>query len=366
MTVPAEHPTVDRLRALGAQLPSGALALVGDPHDIRWLTGLQSSNAMVVVGADDASIITDFRYRSAAEPIAEAAGIELVIDADLITRAAEIAKHVGAAAVLVASDRTTLADDAKLSAALADTGIERVSGPRLVSAMRAVKSPTEIQAIAAAQALADEAFREVVLDRGITGLTEQEVALALEIAMRSRGAEAVSFEPIVAAGSHGALPHAHPRNVKIPKDELVVIDWGAQLDGYCSDCTRTVATGEIDDHRRTVHEIVRAAQVAALAEITAGNECKGVDGVARALIAGEGYGEQFGHGLGHGVGLEVHEGPTLSPRGKGILQVGNIVTVEPGIYLPGEFGVRVEELVAVTAGEPVILTSLPREALVVG
>lgn len=359
-----EHPIVERLSALQSRLPADALALVGDLTDVRWLTGLQASNAMVVVGATDASIITDFRYRSAAEPIAAAAGIELIVDADLLRRAAEIAVHAGVRAVLVAKDKTTLADDAKLAEHLGD--IERIPGPRIVGELRAVKTPAEIDAIAAAQELADDAFREVILDRGITGLTEREVALALEIAMRSRGAEAVAFDPIVAAGPHGALPHAHPRDVVIPKNELVVIDWGAQLDGYCSDCTRTVATGEVDERRHTVHEVVRAAQVAALAEITDGADCKGIDGVARALIAGEGFGDHFGHGLGHGVGLEVHEGPTLSPRGAGELRAGNVVTVEPGIYLPGQFGVRVEELVAVTAGEPRVLTGLPREALAVG
>lgn len=366
MTAAAEHPTADRLAALRARLPEGAVALIGDLVDVRWLTGLQASNALVAVGADAAALITDFRYRSAAESIATAGGLELVIDADLLGQGAAFARRVAATSLLVAKDRTTLADDAKLASALGDSGIERVAGARIVSALRAVKTPAEIAAIAAAQELADAAFTEVVLERGIVGLTEAQVALRLEVAMRSRGAEAVSFEPIVAAGAHGALPHAHPRPVEIPRDELVVIDWGAQLDGYCSDCTRTVATGAIDDHRRTVHETVRAAQVAALAEIRAGADCKGVDGVARALIDGEGFGEFFGHGLGHGVGLEVHEGPTLSPRGTGQLEAGNIVTVEPGIYLPGEFGVRVEELVVVTDAEPRVLTSLPREALVVG
>jgi Xaa-Pro aminopeptidase len=364
MTATSEHPTVDRLTALRARLPEGAVALIGDLVDVRWLTGLQASNALVAVSAERAWLITDFRYHAAASALTGDT-LELVIEADLLKAAAARATEIGASAVLLAKDRATLADDAKLAEHLG-TGIARIPGARIVSELRAIKTPQEIEAIAAAQALADEAFTEVVLERGITGLTEREVALALEIAMRARGAEAVSFEPIVAAGAHGALPHAHPRDVEIPKDELVVIDWGAQLDGYCSDCTRTVATGKVDEIRHTVHEIVRAAQVAALAEIRSGADCKGVDGVARALIAGEGYGEQFGHGLGHGVGLEVHEGPTLSPRGTGVLAAGHIVTVEPGIYLPGEFGVRVEELVVVTDGDPRILTSLPREPLQVG
>jgi Xaa-Pro aminopeptidase len=364
MTVRAEHPTIDRLTALRAHLPEGSVALVGDRTDVRWLTGLQSSNALVVVNAVRAWLITDFRYEAAAAQVAGDV-LEVVIGADLLGRAAGLVHEVQAETVLLAKDRVTLADDAKLAELLGDD-IARVAGGRVVSALRAVKTAAEIAAIASAQALADEAFKEVVLERGITGLTERDVALQLEISMRARGAEAVSFEPIVAFGAHGALPHAHPRAVEIPKNELVVIDWGAQLDGYCSDCTRTVATGTLDEPRRTVHEVVRAAQVAALAEIRVGADCRGVDGVARALIAGEGYGEQFGHGLGHGVGLEVHEGPNLSPRGTGELAAGNVVTVEPGIYLPGEFGVRVEELVVVTDAEPRILTSLPREPLHVG
>ncbi|MEH3053916.1 MAG: M24 family metallopeptidase [Patulibacter minatonensis] len=364
MTSAAEHPTALRLTALRAALPEGAVAIVGDLVDVRWLTGLAASNAAVAVSAEQAWLITDFRYQTVGAAAAKD-GLELVIEADLLKAAAERAVQVGATSVLVAKDRTTLADDAKLADALG--AIPRIPGARIISQLRAVKSPAEIEAIAAAQELADDAFREVILERGITGLTEREVALQLEIAMRSRGAQAVSFEPIVAAGAHGALPHANPRDVEIPKHELVVIDWGAQLDGYCSDCTRTVATGEIDERRRTVHETVRAAQVAALAEIRPGATGKDVDGVARALIAGEGFGDYFGHGLGHGVGLEVHEGPTLSPRATDApLVAGHIVTVEPGIYLPGEFGVRVEELVVVTDGEPRVLTGLPREAMHVG
>lgn len=360
------HPTVDRLTALREQLPEGAVALVGDLIDVRWLTGFESSNALAVVSAHRAWLITDFRYQSVAEEVVDGDMFEIVIDADLLGVAAAKAIAIDATTVLLARDRVTLAEDAKLAAALGETGITRTPGGRLIDGLRQVKTADEIAAIAAAQQLADEAFREVVLERGITGLTEREVALQLEIAMRARGAEGTSFAPIVAAGAHGALPHAHPRDVEIPKDELVVIDWGAQLDGYASDCTRTVATGRVDERRHTVHEIVRAAQVAALAEIRVGAPGKGVDGVARALIDGEGYGDYFGHGLGHGVGLEVHEGPTLSPRSKDELAAGNIVTVEPGIYLPGEFGVRVEELVVVTDGEPRILTGLPREPLVVG
>lgn len=358
------HPTEARLAALRAQLADGAVAYIGDLVDVRWLTGLDASNALVAVSAADAWLITDFRYRTVAAEVL-AGGLQLEITGDLLARAAELTLEAGATSVLLAAERVTLADDAKLAKALGDR-VRRIPGPRLLDALRAVKSAAEIEKIAASQQLADAAFDEVVLQRGLVGRTEREVALELEVAMRRAGAEGVSFAPIIAAGAHGALPHANPRDVKIPAGELVVIDWGAQLDGYCSDCTRTVATGPIDEPRQRVHALVRAAQDVALAAITAGADGRAIDALARTLITDAGHGEHFGHGLGHGVGLEVHESPTLSPRSTATLVAGHIVTVEPGIYLPGQFGVRVEELVAVTADGPRILTGLPREPLDVG
>ena len=360
----SSHPTQERLAALRAELPAGAAAFVSDLIDVRWLTGLQASNALVVVTEGSAWLVTDFRYRTAAGDVL-VDGLELRIASDLLGEAAEIVLSAGVGQVLLAKERITLAEDAKLADLLGDKA-ERVPSPRYVDALRAVKTGAEIEAIAAAQQLADAAFREAILERGLVGRTEQEVALDLEFTMRRLGAEAVSFDSIIAAGAHGALPHANPRDVVIPANELVVIDWGAQLDGYCSDCTRTVATGSLDEPRQRVHSIVRAAQDAALQLVVVGAHGKAVDAGARKVIEDAGHADHFGHGLGHGVGLEVHEGPNLSPRSQSTLVAGNIVTVEPGIYLPGEFGVRVEELVAVTPDGPRILTSLPREAAVVG
>ncbi len=362
-TSTAANPTQERLAALRDQLPSNSIAFVTDLIDVRWLTGLSASNALVAVTASAAWLVTDFRYLTAAGDVL-VDGLELVIASDLIGKAAGLAHEAEVGQVLLPKEKVTLAEDAKLADLLGDD-IKRVPSPRYIDALRAIKTPAEIEAIAAAQQLADAAFREAILERGIVGRTEQEVALDLEFTMRRMGAETVSFDSIIAAGAHGALPHANPRDVVIPKNELVVIDWGAQLDGYCSDCTRTVATGEVDEQRQQVHALVRAAQDVALAAITAGADGKTVDALARELIADAGHGDHFGHGLGHGVGLEVHEGPNLSPRSQSTLAAGNIVTVEPGVYLPGQFGVRVEELVVVTDGAPRILTSLPREAAVV-
>ena len=226
--------------------------------------------------------------------------------------------------------------------------------------MRTVKEPGEIERIRAASAIADEAFERLLGD-GLIGRTEREAALSLEVTMRELGAQRPSFETIIAAGPHGALPHAQPRDVAIEAGQLVVIDWGAELDGYCSDCTRTVATGELDDQGREIYALVRAAQLAGVEAVRAGSGGRDIDGVARGVIERGGHGERFGHGLGHGVGLEVHEAPRLSQRSEDRLQVGNVVTVEPGIYLPGALGVRIEDLVVVTEQGCEILTSVPKE-----
>jgi Xaa-Pro aminopeptidase len=235
-----------------------------------------------------------------------------------------------------------------------------------VQSLRAVKDAQEIAKIAAACKLADEAL-EAILQDGLVGRTEREIASSLEQRMRDLGAEDASFSSIVASGPHGALPHAEPREEKVAKDVLVTIDWGARYDGYCSDCTRTVATGEgISDHAREVYELVLAAQEAGLAAVKAGPSGKEVDAAARDVIEAGGHGEHFGHGLGHGVGLEIHEGPRLSRMAPNDpLVEGNIVTVEPGVYLPGELGVRIEDLVVVREGSQDVLTRLSKALTVV-
>ncbi len=202
---------------------------------------------------------------------------------------------------------------------------------------------------------------------GVVGRTEREVAIELELRMRRLGAEAPSFPSIVAAGAHGALPHAEPREQEIAKDVLLTIDWGALHEGYCSDCTRTYATGEgISARAREIYELVLSAQEQALAAVRAGPSGRELDGVARAVIERAGHGEHFGHGLGHGVGLEIHEGPRLSrTAGEEPLQAGNVVTVEPGVYLPGRLGVRIEDLVVVTEDGQEVLTSLSKALTVV-
>jgi Xaa-Pro aminopeptidase len=334
--------------------------------NVRWLCGFTGSNAAAVVGADGARVFaTDFRYLTvSAEQVP--GRWERVIHTDLLEALVErLPAAPGGAPLRLGFDdaQMSVREHARLAALVGD-GVELVPAGGLVEELRAVKDRHELERIRAAALLADGALTEV-LAAGLVGKTEREVALELEIRMRRLGAEGVSFPPIVAAGAHGALPHAEPRDVPIPAGTLVVIDWGAQLDGYASDCTRTYATGELGTRDADVYALVLRAQEASLAAVRAGMLGREVDAVARDVIDAAGHAEHFGHGLGHGVGLEVHEGPRLSKLGETALAPGMVVTVEPGVYVPGAVGVRIEDLVVVTDGEPDVLSTLPKGLQVV-
>jgi Xaa-Pro aminopeptidase len=243
-------------------------------------------------------------------------------------------------------------------------GVELSPAGGLVERERAVKEPEELERIAAAAALADEALTEV-LAGGLAGRDERDVALEIEAGMRRRGAEP-AFATIVASGLRGSLPHATPADEPIADGTLVTIDWGAQLDGYHSDCTRTYAAGEPTTPLRELYELVQRAQAAALDAVAPGPLGRDVDAVARELIREAGHGDDFGHGLGHGVGLEVHEAPRLATTGTEPLRAGNVVTVEPGVYVQGTGGVRIEDLVAVTAAGHRVLSGIPKDLTIVG
>jgi Xaa-Pro aminopeptidase len=339
------------------------LLLVTDLINVRWLTGFTGSNAAAVVGRDGVRrFVTDFRYLTqSAEQLDGRWGREIAVDL-----LAGVVKGLPAAGELrLAFDdaNVSVKDHTKLSGMLRD-GIALVPAAGIIEELRAVKDAGELDAIRAAARLADDALIEV-LERGLVGRTERDVAIDLELAMRRRGAAAAAFPPIVAAGEHGALPHAVPRDVPILAGTLVVIDWGAQLDGYASDCTRTYATGDVDPRDAEVYATVLRAQQAALAAVRPGPTGREVDAVARAIIDAAGHAEHFGHGLGHGVGLDVHEGPRLSKQGEVALAAGMVVTVEPGVYVPGAVGVRIEDLVIVTDDGAEVVSSLPKSLQVV-
>lgn len=363
---------LERLQAEIGRAQVDAL-LLASPVELRYMTGYTGSNGLALVpGAGGApgvrdggpQFLTDFRYvaQSAAE-------VAPAFERTIVT--GELLDSVPG--LLDGGEGRLGFDAAKLSVKshrrlreLLPEGWEMVDAGGLVERLRVVKEPAEIALIAAASALADRALGEV-LDAGLAGRTEREVAFQLETAMRRLGAEAPSFPSIVAAGAHGALPHAQPRDVVIPPDALVTIDWGAQRDGYCSDCTRTYATGEgISAQAREVYAVVLEAQLAGLEAVQAGPNGREVDAAAREVIDRAGYGENFGHGLGHGVGLEVHEAPRLSRTAPTEpLVAGSVVTVEPGVYVPELFGVRIEDLTVVRDGGRDVLTGLSKELTIV-
>jgi Xaa-Pro aminopeptidase len=333
--------------------------LVTDLVNVRWLTGFTGSSAAAVVGREGSRrFVTDFRYLTqSAEEVDPAWEREIAVD----LLAGVVKGLPGSGDLRMAFDdaHMSVKDHGRL-AGMVRAGIELVPAGGAIETLRAVKDADELEAIRAAARLADDALSEV-LGRGLVGRTEREVALDLEFTMRRMGAQAASFPPIVAAGEHGALPHATPREVPIPAGTLVVVDWGAQLDGYASDCTRTYATGDIDPRDGQVYELVLQAQEAALAAVRPGPTGREVDAVARSIIDAAGHAEHFGHGLGHGVGLDVHEGPRLSKQGETALAAGMVVTVEPGVYVPGAVGVRIEDLVIVTDDGAEVVSSLPKE-----
>ena len=323
--------------------------------NVRWLTGFTGSNAAAVVGRDGLRrFLTDFRYLTqSAEQVA--AEWEREIGTDLLELAVQ---RLPAGRLGFDDAQMSVKQHARLAELIGDE-VELVGAGGVVEELRAIKEPEELDRIRAAAKLADRALEEV-LERGLPGRTERDIAIDLEFTMRRMGAEAAAFSPIVAAADHGARPHAEPRDVEIPHDTLVVIDWGAQLDGYASDCTRTFATGELDPRDREVYELVLNAQEAALAAIRPGPTGREIDAVAREIIDGAGHAEHFGHGLGHAVGMDVHENPRLSKQGETALAAGMVVTVEPGVYLPGAIGVRIEDLVAVTEDGCEVLNGLPK------
>ncbi|HEU4393359.1 MAG TPA: aminopeptidase P family protein [Solirubrobacterales bacterium] len=342
----------DRLERLLAERELERM-LVTDLTNVRYLTGFTGSNGACVCGPGTRLFFTDFRYT-------ERAATE-VSDWETITLRDDwvggIAAHLSGR-VGFEDDKMPVRNLGKLEEKLAG-GVEPVAAGGTVERLRQVKDEEEQAAIAAASALADEVWGWS-LERGLGGRSERDVARAAEARVRELGAEP-SFPAIVAAGPNGALPHAEPGERQIGRGELVVFDMGAKVDGYCSDGTRTYAVGEPGEAAREVYEVVLRAQVAALEQIAAGASGEALDAVARRVIDEAGYGERFGHALGHGVGLEVHEGPRLAQRSEDVLEPGEVVTVEPGIYLPGELGVRTEDLVVVGSEGLLNLSGLPKE-----
>jgi Xaa-Pro aminopeptidase len=341
--------------------------------DIRYLTSFTGSNALLILaaepsGSDEAGVdrfLTDFRYEDQSAEQVPAGFARVIVKGNLLDAVAGVLAQRGGR---LGFDEEGLSFGAheRLRASV-ERAWELVPSGGVLRATRMVKDAGEIERMRAAAQLADAALSRLLED-GLAGRSERDVAIDLEARMRRLGAEAASFPTIVAAAEHGARPHAVPRAQTIAKDVLVTIDWGALHEGYCSDCTRTYATGEaISEQAREVYELVRRAQEEGLAAVRPGLNGRELDAVARAVVEAGGHGKHFGHGLGHGVGMDIHEGPRLGRDGTlEPLVTGNVVTIEPGVYLPGELGVRIEDLVAVSEDGADVLNGLPKDLTVIG
>ncbi len=369
MTAPL--PTMDvagrpgRLRARLADAGLPALLVTRLPN-VRYLTGFSGSAGTLLVTADELCLVTDGRYETQAGEQLAAAGVDAQVEiggtqADQHALLAAALTRTGTARLGLEAHGVTWAEQRAFAARFAD--VELVPTESEVEELRRVKDPGEVARIRAACAIADVALG-AVLPTLADHPTEQEFAVELEHAMRRGGASAMSFDTIVASGPNGAKPHARPSSRPIGSGELVVVDFGCVVDGYCSDMTRTVSVGDPGAEGRALWELVAASQQAGRDRVAAGVACADVDHASRAVIEDAGLGEQFVHGTGHGVGLEIHEAPRVARTAPGTLATGTVVTVEPGVYLPGVGGVRIEDTVVVTEDGSDALTEFPKSLVV--
>lgn len=336
-----------------------ALMFTGLPN-IRYLAGFTGSDGVVVVARDGGWFLTDSRYTTQAgqeaphcrirEYRAKTEGLALLFaEASLV--------RVG-----IEAEQTSVAFHRALTAAA--SGVELVPLETELNGLRLVKEPGELEILTECAAIASAAFEEI-LPLVRPGAVEQDLALALEMAMRRRGADDRSFDFIVASGERGALPHGRASEKALAAGELVTFDFGARYRGYCSDETVTVAVGSVDDRQTEIYHVVKEAHDRAMAAVRPGIPCRDLDRIARGFIEEKGFGQYFGHGLGHGVGLEVHEKPVVSFRNEQVVEEGMVFTIEPGIYIPGFGGVRIEDTVVVTGDGCRLLTRVAKDLRIV-
>ena len=339
---------IDRLRrSFLGEKEADCAALVVSPENRFYLTGFPSSAGAVLVTAKNAYFLTDFRYAEAARRVVT--GSEVVCIKRMNDTLRELMEKDGVRRVFVEYEKVSLRQAHDFEQAFSKTGVAVETVPSLdaaLEALRTIKTPEEIQKLREAQKITDDAFTHI-LDYIRPGRTEREVALELEFFMRRQGAEGVSFEFIVVSGKNGSLCHGVPSDKVIEDGDFVTMDTGALLHGYHADMTRTVAVGHVSDEQRHAYDLVLKAQLAAIDFIRPGVVCGDVDKVARDILEAE-YKGAFEHSLGHGVGVEIHEWPRFAAGSTTIAQPGMVVSVEPGIYLEGKFGLRIEDLIVVT------------------
>jgi Xaa-Pro aminopeptidase len=351
-----------RIARLRAKLEPAELdaVLITNLTNVRYLSGFSGSNGCILVAQDDAVFFSDPRYRARAADLVR--GADVVIYKDRLSD--ELAGRLKASGIVklgVEAASVTLAQQKSLVERL--PGIELVGVEDLVEDLRKVKEPAELELIRSATEIADQGFTWVA-ENLAPGTTETNVALELEVMMRKAGAEDVSFEPIVGSGPLSAHIHHTPSARTLEKGDLVLFDFGARVDGYCSDLTRTVVLGPSTDEQRDLYDLVLRAQAAGIEAAKPGTRCADVDAAARAVIDKAGMGEEFGHGLGHAVGLDIHEDPAFSRISEDSLQGGEVMTVEPGVYVIGSGGIRIEDCVVIDSTGATVLGHAPKDRLI--
>ena len=349
-----------------AKLPENSAYVSFRPENRRYLTGITSSNGMVLISAEKQVFYTDFRYITMARnDIRPGYAVEMLSKSFSATLSEDLPESVKT--VYFEDEFLTYREFRALSDALSDR-FELVGDEKVLSDLRMIKSEKEIDKIVTAQSFTDRAFSHIcdfIAANWKKGdLTEQRIATEIDYAMKCAGAANPSFDTIVAAGENGSKPHAVPSSRIVRAGDMITMDFGSVFDGYCSDMTRTVAVGHVSDHQREIYDIVLSAQQNALKNLKAGMTGVAVDALARDVIAAKGYGEAFGHSLGHGVGLMIHEAPNFSVRSEGVIPAYSVMSVEPGIYLADDCGVRIEDLVVVLEGGCRNITKSPKELLV--
>lgn len=336
--------------------------LIYSPENRRYFTGFPSTDGYLVITKDDAVLFADSRYIEAAQKQITFCRTQLLTR--LSNEVKIFLKDNNIEKVYVETEKLSVSSLSQLRKIFSP--IKIIPSQKLevlISGMRSQKYLCEIENIKKAQSIAEEAFRHI-LTFIKPGVTEKQIALELDFYMLSHGAEALSFETIAVTGAKSSMPHGVPDDTVVKNGDFITMDFGAVYKGYHSDMTRTVAVGEVTEEQKKVYEIVLSAQKKALDVLKVGLPCADADKAARDIITQAGYGDNFGHGTGHGVGIEIHELPNLSMRSDEALAAGNVVTVEPGIYLPGKFGVRIEDMALITENGYENLTSTPKELII--
>jgi Xaa-Pro aminopeptidase len=352
-----KRPELRRISLLRQEMKHGGIFafLVTRREDVRYLSGFTGSAGCLLLTAVRSFLITDFRYQLQAR--LETRGFSLIIQkTDLYSAVGEAGERLGLDILWYDESALTVAELRKLR----KLGFRMKGGKDIVAALRMRKDAHEAASLTLAVRRAEQSFR--ALKKHIKpGATERDLGMKLEQFIRESGSRKAAFDTIVASGANGAMPHASVTNRRIRSGDLVTFDFGAEANGYFSDITRTFCVGKPSLRQREVHGLVLKAQVAAISSIRPGISCKSVDAAARDVIKHAGHGSHFGHGTGHGIGLMVHEGPTISFRSKERVVDGMVFTVEPGVYVPGWGGVRIEDMVCVSEHGANVLTTLPRE-----